>query len=223
MSEPTRPRALDARWLLAGCAIAVVAFALTAWAAFDLTRLHRLDAQTLRSLSAHRDGTVGHLAAAIGHLGDPVPQALLLVAGVAIALAGGRREAALAGAILVLGADLSTHFLKEVYAAPRTGGTLEGGHIYDNSFPSGHTTAAFSMAAAWCIFVPSRRRPLAAAVGFTAACLVGLAAVILHHHFPSDVIGGFLVATAWTCGVCAVLQLCTSAQEKQRGRATFEA
>lgn len=223
MSEPARPRALDARWLLVGCAIAVAAFALTAWAAFDVTRLHRLDAQTLRSLSAHRDGTVGHLAAAIGHLGDPLPQALLLVAGVAIALAGGRREAALAGAILVLGADLSTHFLKEALAAPRTGGTLEGGHIYDNSFPSGHTTAAFSMAAAWCIFVPAHRRPLVAAVGFTAAFLVGLAAVILHHHFPSDVIGGFFVAAAWTCAVCAVLQLCSSAQENRRGRASFEA
>jgi membrane-associated phospholipid phosphatase len=221
--EPARPRSLDAKWLLVGCAIAVAAFALTAWAAFDVTRLHRLDAQTLRGLSAHRDDTVGHLAAAIGHLGDPVPQALFLLIGVAIALVGGRREAALAGAILVLGADLSTHFLKEALAAPRTGGTLEGGHIYDNSFPSGHTTAAFSMAAAWCIFVPARRRPLVAAVGFTAAFLVGLAAVILHHHFPSDVIGGFLVATAWACAVCAVLQLCSSAQEKQRGRATFEA
>jgi membrane-associated phospholipid phosphatase len=223
VSEPARLRALDARWLLAGCAIAVAAFALTAWAAFDVTRLHRLDARALRGLSAHRDGAVGHLAAAIGHLGDPLPQILLLVVGVAIALAGGRREAALAGAILVLGADLSTHFLKEALAAPRTGSTLEGGHIYDNSFPSGHTTAAFSMAAAWCIFVPAHRRRLVAAVGFTAACLVGLAAVILHHHFPSDVIGGFPVATAWACAVCAVLQLCSSAQEKQRGRATFEA
>jgi membrane-associated phospholipid phosphatase len=166
---------------------------------------------------------VGHLAAAIGHLGDPLPQILLLLVGIAIALSRGHREAALAGAILVLGADLSTHFLKEAFAAPRTGSTLEGGHIYDNSFPSGHTTAAFSMAAAWCIFVPAQRRPLAAVVGFTAASLVGLAAVILHHHFPSDVIGGFFVAAAWACGVCAVLQLCTSAQESQSGSATFEA
>jgi membrane-associated phospholipid phosphatase len=223
VTGPARPRAFDARLLLVGCAIAVAALALTAWAAFDVTRLHRLDAQALRGLSAHRDGTVGHLAAAIGHLGDPLPQILLLLAGIAIALSRGHREAALAGAILVLGADLSTHFLKEALAAPRTGSTLEGGHIYDNSFPSGHTTAAFSMAAAWCIFVPAHRRPLVAAVGFTAACLVGFSAVILHHHFPSDVIGGFLVATAWACGVCAVLQLCSSAQEKQRGRATFEA
>ncbi|HXR61351.1 MAG TPA: hypothetical protein VN732_08500, partial [Solirubrobacterales bacterium] len=72
MSDAAPPRALDARWLLVGCAIAVAAFALTAWAAFGVTRLHRLDAQTLRGLSAHRDGTVGHLAAAIGHLGDPL-------------------------------------------------------------------------------------------------------------------------------------------------------
>jgi membrane-associated phospholipid phosphatase len=223
VSGPTRLRAPSARLLLIGCAIAVAAFALTVWAAFDVTRLHRLDAQALRGLSVHRNGIVGHLAAAIGHLGDPLPQALLLLVGIAIALSRGHREAALAGAIVVLGADLSTHFLKEALAAPRTGSTLEGGHIYDNSFPSGHTTAAFSMAAAWCIFAPARRRPVVAAVGFTAAFLVALAAVILHHHFPTDVIGGILVAAAWSCGVCAVLQMCTSAQEKQRGRATFEA
>jgi len=227
--DPTDPdslnrlRALDPRLLLAACAVALAAFALIAWAAFDVSRLHHLDARVLATLSDHRHGTLGHLAAAVGHLGDPLPQVLLLLAGIAVALSRGRREAALAGAVIVLGADLTTHILKEVFAAPRPGSGLEGWHIDDNSFPSGHATAAFSMAAAWCIFVPARRRPLVAAVGFTAACLVALAVVILHHHFPSDVIGGFLIATAWTCGVCAYLQLCTSAQEKQRASATFEA
>jgi membrane-associated phospholipid phosphatase len=209
--------------LLAAGAVALVAFALIAWAAFDVSRLHRLDAQVLAGLSTHRNDTLGHLAAAVGHLGDPLEQILLLLAGITIALLGGRREAALAGAIIVLGADLTTHILKAAFAAPRPGSGLEGWRIDDSAFPSGHTTAAFSMAAAWCIFVTARRRPLVAVVGFTAACLIALSVVILHHHFPSDVIGGFLVAAAWACGVCAVLQLCTSAQEKQRGSATLKA
>lgn len=177
----------------------------------------------LAGLSAHRKDAVGHLAAAVGHLGDPVPQILFLLAGIWVALASGRREAAIAGAVIVLGADLTTHLLKDVFAAPRPDSGLEWGHIDNNAFPSGHTTAAFSMAAAWCLFVPARRRPLVAAIGFTAACLVALSVVILHHHFPSDVIGGFLVAAAWTCGVCAVLQLCSSAQEDQSGGASFDA
>jgi membrane-associated phospholipid phosphatase len=202
---------------------AVAAFALTAWAAYDVSATHRLDADLLASVSAHRNDTIGHLLAAVGHLGDSLPQALLLVAGVAVALTRGRRDLALAGAVLVLGADLTTHLLKDALAAPRGDSNLEWGHIDYNAFPSGHTTAAFSMTAAWCLFVPARRRPLAAAIGVTASCLVAAAVVVLHHHFPSDVIGGLLVAAAWTGGVCAVLQLCSSAQEKQRGRATFEA
>lgn len=228
MSQPGRRgqagrREPDPRWLLLAGLAALGAFALTAWAAFDVSVAHRLDADLLADASAHHDDTVGHLAAAVGHLGGPLPQILLLAAGVAIALSRGRRYAAIAGLVLVLGADLTTHLLKDALAAPRGDSNFQWGHIDFNAFPSGHTTAAFSMAAAWCLFVPARSRPLVAAVGFTAACLVALSVVVLHHHFPSDAIGGFLVAAAWACGVCAVLQLCTSAQEKQTGGASFEA
>lgn len=195
------------RALLAACAAAVVALGLTSWAAYGVSRLHHLDARLLADLSAHRKDTLGHLFAVIGHLGDPLPQVLLLLAGIAVALSRGRREAALAGAVIVLGADLTTHVLKEVLAAPRPDSGLEWGHIDNNAFPSGHTTAMFSMAAAWCIFVPTGRRPLVAVLGFTAGCLVGLSVVVLHHHFPSDVVGGFLVAAAWTSGVLAVWTL----------------
>jgi membrane-associated phospholipid phosphatase len=213
----------DPRWLLLAVLAAVAAFALIAWAAFDVSAVHHLDADLLADGSAHRDDAVGHLFAALGHLGDPLPQALLLIAGVAVALARGRRDLAIAGAVLVLGADLTTHLLKDALAAPRGDSNLEWGHIDYNAFPSGHTAAAFSMTAAWCLFVPARHRPLVAAVGLTASCLVAASVVILHHHFPSDTLGGFLVAAAWTAGVCAVLQLCSSAQEKQTGSATFEA
>jgi membrane-associated phospholipid phosphatase len=208
---------------LAGCAAAIAAFALVAWAAFHFGGFHRLDADLLADASAHRKDNLGHFLAAVGHLGDPLPQVLLLLAGLAVAIRRGRPDAALAGAVLVLGADLSTHLLKDALAAPRGDSGLEWGHIDFNAFPSGHTTAAFSITAAWCLFVPAERRPLVAAVGVTASCLVGISVVVLHHHFPSDVLGGFLVAAAWACGVCAVLQLCTSAQENRSGRASFEA
>jgi membrane-associated phospholipid phosphatase len=216
-------RARDPRVLAAGCAVACAGFALTAWAAFHVPRLDHLDARVFVDLSAHRKGALGHLATPIGYLGAPLPQALFLLAGIAVALASGRREAAIAGLVIVLGADLSTHLLKDALAAPRGDATLELGDIDDNAFPSGHTTAAFSMAAAWCLFVPARRRRLVAAIGFVAAGLVAISAVILHHHFPSDVIGGFFVAAAWTCGVCAVLRNVHFAQENPRGRASLRA
>jgi len=129
---------------------------------------------------------------------------LLLVAGLAVALRGGRREAALAGLVIVLGADLTTALLKQALAAPRVDPVLGWAQVGDNAFPSGHTTAAFAMAVAWTLFAPPRWRLPVAAASLILASLVALGVVVLRHHFPSDVLGGLLVVCAWTCGVLAL-------------------
>jgi undecaprenyl-diphosphatase len=73
------------------------------------------------------------------------------------------------------------------------------------SFPSGHTTAAtvFALCCAWALSARfdgagSRRLLWSAAVLWSLA--VGWSRVWLGVHWPSDVIGGWLFATAW----CAV-------------------
>lgn len=190
--------------LLAGCLASALALALLAWAAFHAGGFRDLDARLLAHLSAGRFGTAGDLANPIADLGNPVPQVLLLLAGLAVAFRGGRREAAMAGLAIVLGADLTTAVLKQALAAPRLDPVLGWAQVGEDSFPSGHTTAAFAMAVAWMLFVPPRLRLPVAAAGFLLASLVALGVVVLRHHFPSDVLGGLLVVSAWTCGVLAV-------------------
>mgnify|MGYP001030013879 CR=1 FL=1 len=64
-----------------------------------------------------------------------------------------------------------------------------------NSFPSGHTSAAFAAAIAWFHTLPKRWMRLA---GLAMAALMGLSRLYVGVHFPSDVLCGALVGTL--CG-----------------------
>jgi membrane-associated phospholipid phosphatase len=186
--------------LLAACLASALALALLAWAVFHADGVQHLDARVLAHVSAGRFGWLGDLANPIADLGNPVPQVLLLLAGLAVALRAGRRQAAVAGLVLVVGANLTTLLLKHALAAPRLDPVLGYAQVGESSFPSGHATAAFAMAAAWTLFVPPRWRLVAACAGFFLASLVAASVVVLRYHFPSDVLGGLLVAVAWMAG-----------------------
>jgi membrane-associated phospholipid phosphatase len=62
------------------------------------------------------------------------------------------------------------------------------------SFPSGNSAGALAIALAFLLVVPRPWRPLTAAIGaaFTLAVSVGL--LVLDYHYPSDILGGWLVA-----------------------------
>jgi undecaprenyl-diphosphatase len=184
--------------LVAAFLATALAVALLAWAVYHADGVRHLDARLLAHVSADRFGRLGDLAGPVADFGNPLPQVLLLLGGVAVALRAGRRDAALAGTVLVLGADLTTFALKHALAAPRLDPVLGWYQVGEDSFPSGHATTAFAMAAAWAIFVPPRRRRPVAAVGFVLATLVAASVVVLRFHFPGDALGGLLVALAWT-------------------------
>jgi hypothetical protein len=54
-----------------------------------------------------------------------------------------------------------------------------------------------AIALAAVIVAPRALRPLVAAGGALFALLIGFVIVALGWHFPSDIVGGYLVATAW--------------------------
>lgn len=58
------------------------------------------------------------------------------------------------------------------------------------SFPSGHTTAAFMMAALIAVFFPALT-----AIAYLWASLIGLSRIMLRVHFLSDVLAGALLGT----------------------------
>ena len=70
-----------------------------------------------------------------------------------------------------------------------------------NSFPSGHTCAAFASAVTWLRTLPRRWMRV---TGMVLAALMGLSRLYVGVHFPSDVLVGGLVGSLCACLVYAL-------------------
>jgi membrane-associated phospholipid phosphatase len=144
----------------------------------------------------------------VAHLANPLPYALIGLGLAGIAAARGRGRVALAILVLLVVTGATTEALKQLLAHPRHADWLAGNQISAASWPSGHSTASMTLALCFVLAVPARLRPLAAAVGSVFAISVSYAILALAWHWPSDVVGGFLVATAWTLlAVAAITKL----------------
>ena len=74
------------------------------------------------------------------------------------------------------------------------------------SFPSGHAMGSMTLAAAAVLLAwPTRWRWPALALAAAFVVLVGYSRVYLGVHFPSDILAGWMAATAWVVGVYLVL------------------
>jgi membrane-associated phospholipid phosphatase len=186
-----------------GC---VLALAVVASLAYRTDSVQRFDARILHRLASERENALGDVASAVARLGDPVPQLLLLAAACLLALRLRRPRLAIAAAILVAGANLTTQLLKLALAHPRLQPLLGYYQVGETAFPSGHTTAVAAMAYAYLLVVPRPWRAVTAAIGAVCTLAVGSSVVVLHRHYPSDVLGGLLIASAWFFATVAVLR-----------------
>jgi hypothetical protein len=154
----------------------------------------------------------------LSHLGDPASVGLIGAALAAVALVRGRPRVALAVLVLLAATSVSSQVLKALLAYPRYDGVVEGISVDPAAFPSGHATAAMSLALAGVLVAPRRARPLAAFVGCSLA--LGVSYSVLSHgsHFPSDIVGGFLLATWWTLVLVAALSTASERWPERSGR-----
>lgn len=148
--------------------------------------------------------------------------AVLSVGVVVLALARARPRRALAGAAVIAGANLTTYFLKPGLGAldPFDG---DAERAIGATFPSGHATVAMSATLALVIVLPPSWQALGAVVAAGYSAAVGIGLVVLGWHYPSDVVGGFLVATAWAAAAVGLLHLRPEREESPVGRAAGRA
>ncbi|HMC91474.1 MAG TPA: phosphatase PAP2 family protein [Allosphingosinicella sp.] len=132
-------------------------------------------------------------------LGDwPVLLPLTAAATLILLLTASARRAILFLAIVLTGRLLvEVQKIELARQRPDIAGRLA--HVTSLSFPSAH--AAYSMIT-WLAFAllvaPPARRAAAVAAALAIALTVGLTRLVLHVHWPSDVIGGWAFGAGWT-------------------------
>ena len=212
---------LRPRVLLGGAALCAGAFAVMLALAYGSPEARWLDASAFQGFLGLQRPKVSELTNWIGHLGDPRQVAVMSLALIAVALARGRPRMAVLVAVLIAATSVSSQTLKALLAYPRSDELIDGARVTAEAFPSGHATASMSVAIALVLVVSPRLRPLAALVGSALALGVSFSVISIGSHFPSDVIGGFLLATGWTLVLLAGLRALEARYPERAGRSAL--
>ena len=147
--------------------------------------------------------------AAVGHISDlgaPLEITVLTAALCCCCLALRRYQAAIMVAGGEIAASILTRGMKPVFDRTIGGST---------SYPSGHTTAAFALGAAFVLvlastrsgWIPARLRVVLAVLTLATAALVGLGMVAWREHYLTDTFGGAAVGIGATLAVALFLDL----------------
>jgi len=188
------PRA--ARVPLLGAAVCAALLVATGCLTFLSASFRARDAASLDGFMALERSRLGPQTGMWAHLVDPPVYGLAALVLIGLGLHFHGRRNAVVIAMVLIGSGVTTKILKTVLDVPRPSDLLFK-QVAAVSWPSGHATAALSLAICLVLAVPPARRPLAALVGAPFAIVVSYSTLVQGWHFPSDTIGGFLVAAIW--------------------------
>src|SRR3954466_8814958 len=194
----------DPKIALRGALLCLVGLVATGLVALLWPAAQERDVNALASITQLNRGGLASLTAGLVHLAAPKPYAVFGAGLIAVALVRRRFRLAAVMPVVLLAAPLTSELLKPILATDRTPGWLDA-QVLSAAWPSGHSTAALTLALLAVLVAPRRLRPAVAVVGALFASSVAYAVLIQAWHFPSDVVGGFLVATLWTLLAVALL------------------
>jgi membrane-associated phospholipid phosphatase len=198
---------LRPRTALIGAATGVALLILVWFLAFHVGAVGEADQSIFRGFyELSTRSTISRIATPVARLCDPKPYMYLVAIPLLIAVARRRFGLAVGIGAILLGANVTTELLKPLLAHPRAASQFGGlSPVGASSWPSGHATAAMTWTLCLILAVPGRLRPAMAAFGAALAVAVTYSFLVLGWHYPSDVLGGYLVATTWTLlGVAAL-------------------
>jgi membrane-associated phospholipid phosphatase len=183
--------------LLLAAATCASAAAVTGVLALVVAVTERADLRVSLAVSRIDTSRSSSLLDAISHLADPLPYAVVGLALTVIAWLRGERRLAVTIPLLFVATGLTTELLKRATDTARW---------WDAPlWPSGHATAAVTMALCAILVSPPRLRPLVAMAGGVFAIAVAGSMVALSAHMASDVISGSLIAAAYVLTALATV------------------
>jgi undecaprenyl-diphosphatase len=166
-----------------------------------------LDATLVHWAAARRSDLLDRVALDVTALGNTTTLAVLVVA-VALVLWPTRPRAALLLPVILAGGRLLTEAVKALVDRPRPDLVEWLTHAVAPAFPSAHAASAAMVygTLAWLVHTsgarPGVRRATWAAV-IPLVLAIGASRVYLGVHWPSDVLGGFLLGAGWAAVVLA--------------------
>jgi undecaprenyl-diphosphatase len=178
-----------------------------------------IDGRLLLALRNPQDGSdplgppwLEELMRDITAFGGTGPLAFITLAGMVYLLLRRRRRTALFLFAAIAGGQLLSSLLKAGFDQPRPDLVPHGMHVYTASFPSGHammTAIVYLTLAALLARSESRRRLKAflLLLATSVTLLVGISRVYLGVHWPSDVLGGWMIGSAWAAGCWTLIAL----------------
>lgn len=213
---------LHPRALLLGAAACAAAFLAILALAYLFPEARAVDGAALRGFVELQGPRVDRVSSTVVMLGDPVPVLLGAALLAAVALVRKRPRSALFALGLIAATSVSSQALKALFAYPRAEGRIDGAAITDAAFPSGHATAVMSLVIAFVVVAPARLRGPVAAVGGGVVVAVSYSLAAGGAHFPSDILGGYLLATGVALVLLAVLRAAEARFPEHSGRAATQ-
>jgi membrane-associated phospholipid phosphatase len=197
------------RHAVAGCAACAAGLAMLVALAYWVPPFEQLDETVLNAVSDPPGSFVHGLAFFVEQLVSPAGQVVAVVMACLLALALGRPNRAFLAVALVAGTAVIVQILKIALEHPRY--QPVPGEPFEwfpaaKAFPSGNSAGALSIALAFLYVVPASWRRLTAAVGIAFTLAVSLGLLVLNYHYPSDILGGWLVALGWCLALEALRQ-----------------
>lgn len=147
---------------------------------------------------------------------DPAVLAVTVALGCAVAVLAARQafrqgmRPALLALVATAGIVVVTELAKLIVSRPVAEGSGDG------SFPSGTATWTLAASAVFVLLLDSRRaRWLAAAGGALLVAVLAVVVVWEQWHYPSDVVGGWFLASGWVGA--AWLAICRPRSSERKG------